>query len=34
MAPADLYAALRHVEATYTIRMYSVYEIPVLSFWR
>jgi hypothetical protein len=33
-ATADIYAADRHLDATYLIRMYSVFERVVFSYWR
>ncbi len=34
LAVADIYAADRHVDATYLIRMFSVFERAVFSYWR
>ena len=34
LAVADIYAADRHLDATYLIRMFSVFERAIFSFWR
>ena len=34
LAVSDAYAADRHLDATYLIRMFSVFERAVFSFWR
>jgi hypothetical protein len=34
LAAADIYAADRHLDATYLIRMFSVFERAVFSYWR
>jgi hypothetical protein len=34
LAVADIYAADRHLDATYLIRMFSVFERAVFSYWR
>jgi hypothetical protein len=34
LAPADMYAADRNLDATYLIRMFSVFERAVSSYWR
>jgi hypothetical protein len=34
LAAADIYAADRHLDSTYLIRMFSVFERAVFSYWR
>ncbi len=34
LAAAEIYAAERNLDATYLIRLYSVFERAVISFWR